>query len=355
MPGRDRSTAAVLSLGIVLLVACAPRTIYHDTPIPKPATPLSPIPTPIIVTATAPSAPRPPSAGPPTLRIEPSPVDLAVGETRLVQVWLEDADRLHTIELQIGFEPRYVSVEDTDPAAAGIQVQPGIVPVPAQMIRNEVDNGAGLITYHVAQVPGSPVSGTGMVTAFTVRALAEGDSPLQFKAVSLHDPEGQPLPAPEQADGLVVIGTGDITVSPTTGPAPTETPSPATPSAATPVPITPTPAPSPLPTNAPATTGIYHTVQAGENLFRISLRYKTTVDAIVAANELPDRTSVQVGQMLLIPVSPPSGQVAYVVQPGDTLYAIARRFDTTVDSLAALNRIAPPYAIQAGQMLVIVP
>jgi LysM repeat protein len=354
MPSRDRSTV-VLSLGIVLLVACATRPIYYDTPTPEPSTPLSPIPTSILVTATAPPMPTPTPAGPPTLRIEPSPVNLAVGETRLVQVWLENADRLHTIELQIEFEPRYVSIEDTDPAAAGIQVQPGIVPVPAQVIRNEVDNEAGLITYHVAQVPGSPVSGAGMVTAFTVRALAEGGSPLQFKAVSLHDPEGQPLPAPEQEDGLIVIGAGDVTASPTTGAGPTETLPPATPSAAKPVPTTPTPAPSPLPTSAPATTGIYHTVQAGENLFRISLRYGTTVDAIVVANKLPDEISVQAGQMLLIPVSPPAGRVAYVVQPGDTLYGIARRFDTTVESLAALNGIGPSYAIQAGQMLVIVP
>ncbi len=164
-----------------------------------------------------------------------------------------------------------------------------------------------------------------------VRALAEGGTPLKFSVASLRDPEGQLLSAPKQVDGLVVIGAGGTVHEPTT---------------ASPSPATATPASS---------TDVYHTVQPGENLFRIALRYGTTVDAIVAANNLPSSGAVQAGQVLLIPVRSPATTATYVVQQGDTLYSIARRFDTTVETLAALNGLAPPYTIEVGQVLIVTP
>jgi LysM repeat protein len=45
-----------------------------------------------------------------------------------------------------------------------------------------------------------------------------------------------------------------------------------------------------------------HTVQGGDTLFAIARRYNTTVDAIVAANNLPSRSVIlRVGQVLVIP------------------------------------------------------
>jgi LysM repeat protein len=247
---------------------------------------------------------------------------------------------LHSVEVQITFEPRYVQIEDADPDAEGVQIGAGVLPMPVRVVQNETDNGAGRIVYHVAQGPGSPVSGSGMVASFMARGVAEGGSPLRFSVVNLRDAEGQPLPAPEQVDGMVIVGAG------VAEPGPTAT----TPAAE---------APAPVPTSPASTTRAYHTVQPGENLFRIALRYGTTVDAIVAANSLANPNAVQVGQKLLIPaVSPavsPAGQATYVVQPGDTLYSIARRHGTTVDALAALNQIGPPYAISVGQVLVVGP
>src|SRR5258708_24205673 len=98
-----------------------------------------------------------------------------------------------------------------------------------------------------------------------------------------------------------------------------------------------------LPTHAQG-GGSTHTVEKGENLFRIALRYNTTVEALVAANNLSDASHVFVGQVLIIPAAPaqqptqptstpdaatpppppPSnntsaaGPLIYTVQPGET-------------------------------------
>ena len=106
--------------------------------------------------------------------------------------------------------------------------------------------------------------------------------------------------------------------------------------------------------SAPQASGpVVHIVQAGDNLFRISLRYGTTVKAIMVANHLTS-TIIHVGQRLVIPGSwmPPSRpKFFYIVRRGDTLYAIARRFGTTVAAVARLNGLVNPSLIYVGQRL----
>jgi LysM repeat protein len=99
-----------------------------------------------------------------------------------------------------------------------------------------------------------------------------------------------------------------------------------------------------------------HTVQWGDTLFSLARRYGTTVEAIVALNGLADASNIRVGQVLRIPGTaapvPGSGE-EYVVQPGDTLFSIARRFGTTVDAIQRANGIVNPTYISVGQRLVI--
>jgi murein DD-endopeptidase MepM/ murein hydrolase activator NlpD len=106
-----------------------------------------------------------------------------------------------------------------------------------------------------------------------------------------------------------------------------------------------------------------HVVQPGETLFRIAQAYGVTVDDIVATNGLTNRNIIHVGQRLTIPVSTaaPKDQISplpglsshYVVQPGDTLSLIARRFNSSVDAVAQANGIVNPNLIFVGQSLVI--
>jgi LysM repeat protein len=111
-----------------------------------------------------------------------------------------------------------------------------------------------------------------------------------------------------------------------------------------------------------AQSNIIHVVAPGENLFRISLRYNTSMYAIAAANNLYNLNYVYTGQRLIIPtggyspapvpVPQPSGQV-YIVRPGDTLGTIAARFGTTIQAIAAANGISNPSFIFTGQRLTV--
>lgn len=107
-----------------------------------------------------------------------------------------------------------------------------------------------------------------------------------------------------------------------------------------------------------------HIVQPGENLFRISLRYGTTVEAIMAANGLIDPTRIYVGQELIIPVSSvgatgnvsPGGTstqvTVYTVEPGELLTSIAARLAVALWTLMRANGLASPHQLYAGQRLV---
>ena len=356
-PGRVRwLTILCFGLGAALLGACAPRPIYY-TPTPVPTDIPVPTATPIVATAVSlPAATSEPveQAGPTMLRIEPSMASLQVGETRQIELVLDNVEQLASIEVHVSFEPGYVNVEDADPGAEGVQIEPGIMPLPGEITVNEVNNEAGLILYHATGDPDQAASTSGVVASFTIRALAEGGSPLRLTVVRPLDGEGRPIDVPTQIDGLVSVRAG----AGATGEPPAATA--VGPTAAAGPPVEPSPVPSPVPTVPPAGdssggSGVYHTVQPGENLYRIALRYGTTVAAIVAANDLPNENSIQAGQTILIPVASSTGQVTYVVQRGDTLFSIARRFGKTVDELAALNGIDSSYAIRVGQTLIIEP
>ncbi len=123
---------------------------------------------------------------------------------------------------------------------------------------------------------------------------------------------------------------------------------------------------------------IIHTVQPGENLFRIGLQYNLSWTAIMAANGLPN-ASVYTGQQLIIPgrsnvtTSSPAAATApteiaqaepepaaavqnpatYIVQRGETLFRIALRFGLTSSTLANANNISNPKLIYTGQVLTI--
>ena len=106
------------------------------------------------------------------------------------------------------------------------------------------------------------------------------------------------------------------------------------------------------------TSSLIHIVQWGESLTLIARRYGVTTTSIVQANGISNPNYIYAGQTLIIPASstspapPPSGPTSsYVVQRGDTLSAIAYRFGATVNSIVSLNGLVNPNLIFAGQTL----
>lgn len=108
-----------------------------------------------------------------------------------------------------------------------------------------------------------------------------------------------------------------------------------------------------------------HTVVAGQNLFRISLQYNTTVDVLAAANSIVNPAMIFVGQQITIPGCgtsiPPvdggsssgSSGVVHTVQQGETLFEISLQYGVTVHALAARNGIANINLILIGQQITI--
>jgi LysM repeat protein len=109
-----------------------------------------------------------------------------------------------------------------------------------------------------------------------------------------------------------------------------------------------------IPGTAAGGTAVTHVVQVGENLFRIALKYGTTVQAIAAANGIVNPNVVYAGQQLTIPqggVTPGPSVRYHVVQLGETLSGIAMRYGTTPWAIAAANGIANVNYVRAGQTL----
>ena len=97
-----------------------------------------------------------------------------------------------------------------------------------------------------------------------------------------------------------------------------------------------------------ASTNTY-TVKAGDTLYAIANKYNTTVDILKSLNNLTSNT-LSIGQVLKLPGSSATSTDTYTVKSGDTLYAIANKYNTTVDALKSLNNLTSN-TLSIGQTL----
>lgn len=188
----------------------------------------------------------------------------------------------------------------------------------------------------------------------------------------------KPTPTPETGTGT----QGEVTVAESpTSEIPTATPTSElsltlpTPAPETPVPeattvsVAPTPTPTleasvvvtgtaGVETSGSATAGQQrvHVVQPGEWVYAIARRYGISPETIIRANNLrPPDYIIYPGQTLIIPSDggePPAGRLEHVVQAGETLYSIAQKYGTTVEAIKNLNGLTSD-TIYVGQILVI--
>ena len=81
----------------------------------------------------------------------------------------------------------------------------------------------------------------------------------------------------------------------------------------------------------------YYIVKSGDTLYSIAKKYNTTVDKIKKLNNLKS-DNLSIGMELKIKEEPSStNYIDYVVKSGDNLYSIAKKYNTTVDEIKKLN------------------
>lgn len=106
-----------------------------------------------------------------------------------------------------------------------------------------------------------------------------------------------------------------------------------------------------IPVTSAETEYFTHTVRSGDTLWLLAQRFGTTVNEIRSLNNLTS-DALSIGQQLRIPgTSPGAGSTfTYTVQSGDSLWVIALRFGTTVDELRRINNLTSN-ALYIGQQL----
>ena len=95
-----------------------------------------------------------------------------------------------------------------------------------------------------------------------------------------------------------------------------------------------------------------YTVTSGDSLYSIARKYETSVDILKDINNLTSNT-LSIGQIIKIPTSTTSDETNYnnyVVVKGDSLYSIANKFNTTVNDIKNLNNLTSN-TLSIGQTL----
>lgn len=103
-------------------------------------------------------------------------------------------------------------------------------------------------------------------------------------------------------------------------------------------------------------------VEVGDSLSKIAKRYDTTTEILAAINGICDVNQIYVGQKILLAaagsetddgVDPEPISVTVIVEAGDSLSKIAKQYDTTVDDLMVANDMTDPNLVLVGQELVV--
>lgn len=119
--------------------------------------------------------------------------------------------------------------------------------------------------------------------------------------------------------------------------------------------------------NADSSNG-YYTVQSGDTLSGIALKFSTTSSKLAQLNSISNPNLIYVGQRLLVNQSSNSNSsssdqsssattnteasaASYTVKSGDTLSGIASQYNTTVNQIVSLNQLSNPNLIYVGQVL----
>jgi spore germination protein len=96
-----------------------------------------------------------------------------------------------------------------------------------------------------------------------------------------------------------------------------------------------------------------YVIQSGDSLWQIARRFGVTSKAMQQLNQLADPNRLVVGQAILIPTPTTLEPLNYTVAAGDTLYLLAQLFGTSITALAEANNLADPNLLSIGMTLLV--
>ncbi len=165
--------------------------------------------------------------------------------------------------------------------------------------------------------------------------------------------------------GLAPVPTATATeIPPTMTTAPTDTQPPPTATQTATITSTPTPTVTVTPTGP-----FEYKVLENDNCWDIAAKFKVDLNTLLALNSFPaGQCPIATGQTILIPAPgqtlptvtpvdvsklPPGTLFEYIVQPNDTLRALALQFNSTQLAIVNQNKLTDPNKLVLGQKLVI--
>jgi len=98
---------------------------------------------------------------------------------------------------------------------------------------------------------------------------------------------------------------------------------------------------------------ITHKVTNGDTLWNISKQYNISLNLILALNNIKDKDSLSIDQIIKIPQDnlPTADYDMYIVKKGETLWSIAQKYNLSVDLILATNNLANSELISIGQQI----
>jgi LysM repeat protein len=119
----------------------------------------------------------------------------------------------------------------------------------------------------------------------------------------------------------------------------------------------------PPPASTLQTDGI-HVVRPGEWLYKIARTYSVSVGVIIEANGLTSTRVVPGQTLIIPGTGNPSStdetsavspncKQTYTVRPGDNMYRISLKYCSSISAIAAQNGVSAPYTVHVGQVLCI--
>ena len=116
-------------------------------------------------------------------------------------------------------------------------------------------------------------------------------------------------------------------------------------------------------------TSMDYTIQSGDTLAKIAEKYGTTVETLAKLNGITDIDEIWAGNVIKIPlyastmpmplpetlpeIHDDESIIKYIVQEGDTLWKIARRFNVKLADIINLNKLCNPDLIYPDQVIII--